>query len=352
MALLRALARSAATTTATAARTSLLVARASAAHGPHHRLAISALAFAQHQSRLLSTSDLVSDSSKTKAKASVGSIGSGQGGRADKDKAKADAAKDKRAKEKERKEKEKQKKQQQRIKAKEHREKEKEKKLRERERARALRLKAREDKKKSSTRTLLRPPKVPHNSWQIFFDEFIAEKKRSLAPGEKLATVPILTQEAAPQYRALDDEARHALQQRYQAARDAYPAILDAWQKTLTPEMIRQENTVRANRRKAGLSRKRALRIDGEPKRPITPYFRFCNEIRAEGSNSSVLQGETDITKQSTLLAQAWKALTEDERKPYHDAYAGAQEQYKRDKAEWDAEQQRTASLQSSSSSS
>lgn len=36
---------------------------------------------------------------------------------------------------------------------------------------------------------------------------------------------------------------------------------------------------------------------------------------------------------------------------PYHDAYAGAQEQYKRDKAEWDAEQQRTASLQSSSSS-
>ena len=163
--------------------------------------------------------------------------------------------------------------------------------------------------------------------------------------------MPILTQEAAPQYRALDDEARHALQQRYQAARDAYPAILDAWQKTLTPEMIRRENTVRANRRKAGLSRKRALRIDGEPKKPITPFFRcverrvrlgeardrmlgvsnrgfpcaeqsripfshrFCNEIRAEGSNSSVLQGEADVTKQSTLLAQAWKALTEDERK-------------------------------------
>lgn len=102
----------------------------------------------------------------------------------------------------------------------------------------------------------------------------IQEKKRTLAPGEKLATVPILTQEAAPQYRALDDEARHALQQRYQAARDAYPAILDAWQKTLTPDMIRQENAVRANRRKAGLSRKRALRIDGEPKKPITPFFR------------------------------------------------------------------------------
>lgn len=50
-----------------------------------------------------------------------------------------------------------------------------------------------------------------------------------------------------------------------------------------------------------------ALRLD----RP----HRFCNEIRAEGSNSSVLQGETDITRQSSLLAQAWKALTEEERK-------------------------------------
>lgn len=126
MALLRALARSAATTSP--ARSSLLVARrASAAHcHPHHRLAISALAYSKTQARLLSTSDLVSDS--TKAKANVGSIGSGQGGRADKDKAKADAARDKRAKEKERKEKEKLKRQQQRIKAKEHREKEKEKK--------------------------------------------------------------------------------------------------------------------------------------------------------------------------------------------------------------------------------
>lgn len=50
----------------------------------------------------------------------------------------------------------------------------------------------------------------------------------------------------------------------------------------------------------------------------VLPFYRphrFCNEIRAEGSNSSVLQGETDVTKQSTLLAQAWKALTEEERK-------------------------------------
>lgn len=30
---------------------------------------------------------------------------------------------------------------------------------------------------------------------------------------------------------------------------------------------------------------------------------------------------------------------------PYQDAYAGAQEQYKRDMAEWSAEQERTAQL-------
>ncbi|GAA5979015.1 hypothetical protein JCM10908_002774 [Rhodotorula pacifica] len=349
MSLLRALARGAAPVSATSRASSRVTTTTSIAVGPHRLVSLPSTrtAKAPHQlARFLSTST----AAWAPARASTGSVESGQGGRAEKDKAKAQAAKDKKAKEKERKEKEKVKKQQQRVKAKEQREKEKEKKLRERERARALRQKTQEERKKSSTRTVLRPPKVPQNSWQIFFEEFIAEKKRSLAPGEKLPTVTTLTQEAAPQYRSLDEEAKHSLQQRYQAARDAYPAILDAWQKTLTPEMIRRENTVRANRRKAGLSRKRALRLDGEPKKPITPFFRFCNEIRAEGSSSTVLQGETDVTKQSSLLAQAWKALSEEERKPYHDAYAGAQEQYKRDKAEWDAEQQRTASLQHSSS--
>ncbi|GAA5860432.1 hypothetical protein JCM3774_000417 [Rhodotorula dairenensis] len=329
MALLRALARSAAAPAA--ARTAL----AALAPLHHRRLAISHAAYP----RLFFSS---SPSSSEPVNAPTTTIGSGRGGRAEKDA----ATKDKRARDKQRLEKEKAKKLQQRIKAKELREKEKEKKLRERERARAARQKALEDKKRSSVRTVLKPPKAPQNTWQIFFDEFIAEKKRSLAPGEKLPTVTTMTKDAAPQYRALDDAAREALHARYQAARDAYPAILDAWQKTLTPDLIRRENAVRANRRKAGLSRKRALRIDGEPKKPITPFFRFCNEIRAEGPQSSVLQGETEITKQSSLLAQAWKALSEEERKPYLDAYAGAQEQYKRDKAEWDAEQERTASLQ------
>lgn len=50
--------------------------------------------------------------------------------------------------------------------------------------------------------------------------------------------------------------------------------MLEAWKKTLTPEMIREENKVRAQRRKLGLSRKKGLKLEGEPKRPVTGFFR------------------------------------------------------------------------------
>lgn len=100
------------------------------------------------------------------------------------------------------------------------------------------------------------------------------DRKRSLAPGEKLPSVTVMTQDAAPRYRSLEGAEKQSLQERYQAARDAYPAVLEEWRQGLTPEMIRRENTVRATRRRLGLSRKRALRIEGEPKRPLTPFFR------------------------------------------------------------------------------
>lgn len=45
--------------------------------------------------------------------------------------------------------------------------------VRDRERARAAREKTKATETKSKTRSLLRPPKVPQNTWQIFLEEYI-----------------------------------------------------------------------------------------------------------------------------------------------------------------------------------
>lgn len=105
------------------------------------------------------------------------------------------------------------------------------------------------------------------------------DKKASLAEGEKLESVSALTQVAKPAYQELSAEDKAALQERAEEQRRAYPAILDAWKKTLTPADIREENAVRTRRRKLGLSHKANLRLEGEPKKPMTPYF-LCVPFR------------------------------------------------------------------------
>ncbi|GJN87883.1 hypothetical protein Rhopal_000838-T1 [Rhodotorula paludigena] len=274
------------------------------------------------------------------------SAGSGQGGKADKERARKDKERARKEREKERAAREKERERARKLKEKERKDKDKARalKLREQERAKARKDKEKADKlkakttKKPRTTSALHPPKGPQNSWQIFLSDFIADKKASLAEGEKLASVSALTQVAKPAYQELSAEDKAALQERAEEQRRAYPAILDAWKKTLTPADIREENAVRTRRRKLGLSRKANLRLEGEPKKPMTPYFLFAQEIRAQGLDSDVLRGQTDILEQTKLIAQAWRDLDEAQKKPYHDTYAEARERYNKEKADFDAQ--------------
>ncbi|GAA5851048.1 hypothetical protein JCM8547_009163 [Rhodosporidiobolus lusitaniae] len=294
----------------------------------------------------------------TASKALGSSAGSGQGGKAEKEaarKAKAAAQKEKeraakeKAKEKERKEKERDKARaaKEKERARNAREKEKEERRKEREKekkeaAKERNRKAKEriklkEKKAASTRSRLTPPKAPQNVWSLFFNDYLTQWKSS-HPDAKVV-VADLTKEAQPVYRSLPEAERAALQARYDEQRREYPAILEAWQATLTPEMIKEENLVRARRRKLGLSTRKGLKLPLEPKRPLTPFIVFSKEVHAKGMDAPEFGGETDMLKQGTKLAEAWRAMSAEEKKPYEDAYAADRERYAREKAEFDAQQ-------------
>ncbi|GAA6030136.1 hypothetical protein JCM8097_009279 [Rhodosporidiobolus ruineniae] len=287
-------------------------------------------------SRLLSTSSVLATSRASLA----ASAGSGQGGKREKEAARKEKERERARKDKEREKarKDREKAQAQREKDKAWREKEKLKLEKEKEKAKKLKDKERAEKEKAKeqvvrTRSKLHPPKAPGNSWQIFFADYLAEHKANVVPGTKVSLTE-LVKEATPKYQSLSEDDKAALKARAEEQKRDYPAILEAWKQTLTPEMIREENVVRANRRKLGLSKKRALKIEGEPKRPITGFFRFSQELREQGD---AFDGETDILKQSKIIAAKWRELPEEEKKPYNDAYAADKERYERERAEFEA---------------
>lgn len=125
-----------------------------------------------------------------------------------------------------------------------------------------------------------------HHYWTLTRDGAFnqQQRKEDLAQGEKLPTVTELTKEAAPLYRELAPSERQDLNEEAQRAREAYPAILAAWTASLTPEMIREENKVRLQRRRQGKKGISTLRIklEGEPKRPASGYMRYVTVAHAD----------------------------------------------------------------------
>ncbi|KAM0787960.1 hypothetical protein ACM66B_006164 [Microbotryomycetes sp. NB124-2] len=255
------------------------------------------------------------------------SAGSGRGGKKDKDEARKLKQQQQRDKDRAKRQRDKERQQQLKLK-------EKERKLKQKQREQDKKAKAKAAKPRSS----LHPPKAPVNAWGIFLRDFVKSRKDNLAPGEKLATVSALTKEAAPLYRDLAPSERHELMQRAEEERRAYPAILKEWQATLTPEMIKEENAVRLKRRRLGLSQKKPIKLEGEPKKPASGYMRFSNEVRAGTTHGDVLRGETNVLAQSKLIAAAWRELSESEREEYHKQYEADKARYVEEKKRFDEE--------------
>lgn len=96
-----------------------------------------------------------------------------------------------------------------------------------------------------------------------------------------------LAGEAAPLYKGLSPEEKAPLVEESQRQRAEYPAILEAWKQSLTPEMIKEENALRSRRRKAGLSTKKGIKLAGEPKKPLTGYMRCVLSAGSERGSST-----------------------------------------------------------------
>jgi hypothetical protein len=179
---------------------------------------------------------------------------------------------------------------------------------------------------KAPAKSHLHPPRQAQSAWQLFFtDELnkakaLAAANQGRSPGGSLLPIKLnvaqIAKDAGAAYASLNDEQKRYYAGKVQESKDQYAIDLAAWQKTLTPEDIRQENAFRAQQRKDGKSRKGNLKDPNAPKKPLSAYFLFLKGIREDDALRARVWGEeTETTKQSVLAAERWRGLTDEEKK-------------------------------------
>ncbi|CAE6528202.1 unnamed protein product [Rhizoctonia solani] len=166
------------------------------------------------------------------------------------------------------------------------------------------------------TRSRLHPPKQAPSTWQIFFTEYLQSYKTT-NPERKL-NVSQAAKDGGAAYKALSDDQKEIYKRKARFAKEEYERELAAWQRTLTPDDIRQENVFRSAQRKAGKSRRSNLKDPNAPKKPLSAYFMFLQWIRADPARvQDVFGDETETTRQSVLAASKWRELSDAEKKPF-----------------------------------
>lgn len=166
------------------------------------------------------------------------------------------------------------------------------------------------------TRSRLHPPKQAPSTWQIFFTEYLQTYK-STNPERKL-NVSQAAKDGGAAYKALSPSQKEIYKRKARLAKEDYERELAAWQRTLTPDDIRQENVFRSAQRKAGKSRRSNLKDPNAPKKPLSAYFMFLQWIRADPARVlDVFGDETETTRQSVLAASKWRDLSDGEKKPF-----------------------------------
>ncbi|KAJ7592715.1 HMG-box [Mycena floridula] len=177
-----------------------------------------------------------------------------------------------------------------------------------------------ETSKKRSDSPHLKPvvrlPKLAPPAWQLYFTDWI-QRQQTSASTRKL-NVAQAAKEAELEYASLSKEDKEPYKRRSRAMKETRERELSAYMRTLTPDDIKCENAYRTAQRKSGKSRKDNIEDLNAPKKPLSAYFMFLQRIKTNPYMVQEIFGdETETIKKSVLAAAKWRAMTDDERKPY-----------------------------------
>lgn len=161
-----------------------------------------------------------------------------------------------------------------------------------------------------------------------------AERKASEAEGRKFEITKVGATLAQRYKVECTEEQKKAYQAKSEILKKEYNEKFAAWK--LTEQYAEFEKAKKAfDKKNSGKKDKAELKAAGQPSKPLSGYFLFINEKRAE--ITEVLKKEHGDAFKIGMVAgrgaEMWKKLTADDKIPYDKKAAAAKEQYAQDLA-------------------
>ncbi|KAF9371236.1 exp1-like protein [Podila verticillata] len=171
-------------------------------------------------------------------------------------------------------------------------------------------------------------PKRPSTAWNMFFMEHLDKVKAS-----GRAIVPIQeTPKAAADWKALSASEKQAYTDIYQRNMTVYHKQIEARLQELTPAEYKLENTRRQALRAAGKKGLPSLKDPNAPKRPLSSFFRFAQDQRAQGQHADL-----PLNERAKAFAAAWENASQSTKDRYIEDARKAQAEYQVKKTAYEA---------------
>jgi len=134
-------------------------------------------------------------------------------------------------------------------------------------------------------------------------------------------------------WKEIGEEAKKTYQEKAAAAKSKYDEAMEEYKKT--PEYAAHQARVKEAKQEAKLkdSKKKFRKDENAPKRPLSAYFIWMNEV---GRPAFVAKNpDADIKSIGKALGEQWKGMSDKDRKPYQDKADNAKSEYQTALAEY-----------------
>lgn len=159
------------------------------------------------------------------------------------------------------------------------------------------------------------------------FGRFLAENRAALTEECKGQPVTAVTKLASERFKALSEEDKAVWQKKFQEAKEKYEKDVDAF-KAAGGEIKKADKSLKRKGNKSSGNVAKKMKVDPDaPKKPVGgAYGRFLAQHRAEFQKECEGKPASAVSK---VAGDKWKAMTEEEKKPFQEEFEKAMATYR-----------------------
>ncbi|KAL1918198.1 uncharacterized protein VTP21DRAFT_3464 [Calcarisporiella thermophila] len=173
------------------------------------------------------------------------------------------------------------------------------------------------------------PPR-PKNAYQFYMVEHLNDYKTD----GKIDIVKA-TKDLGAKWRMMSEQEKKSFEAEAEKARAKYKKELDALYSRLTPADFARENEYRSLLRKSGKKDLPPLHDPSRPKRPLSGYMYFYQQLRSTAEGQEQLARAGKVAEQAKFAGEKWRKLSDEEKRPFLNKASADLERYNKEMAKY-----------------